>query len=247
MAVEVLTRAVTVAKSHPFYTGLVAAVLSSVIWTLSDYWEWRSFGTGGTTPSIAGYLRMTRLRIGRLFGHDDVNDASHLKATGPCFLPADFPRRAGSRPQIVSRTLPHREVPGQEELSQASLARLHSLARRLATAHPDVLDVGPSKTEGGTGDALYAHRDLPTLNPAALNDVVDREIAHVHPAENSLHVFLSEPDARRLVEGGWGQRFPAKFAPPGWIMVYAPRNMGEVELVEAIVKAAVEWVTELKV
>jgi hypothetical protein len=39
---------------------------------------------------------------------------------------------------------------------------------------------------------------------------------------------------------GWGQRFPVTWlAPPSWIMVYAPRNEDEVEIVREIVRAAV--------
>ncbi len=66
------------------------------------------------------------------------------------------------------------------------------------------------------------------------------EVAHVHPQDNSLHVYLSPQDAKVVLTREWGQRFPVEgMAPPSWIMVYAPRNEEEMEVVREIVRAAV--------
>jgi len=104
------------------------------------------------------------------------------------------------------------------------------------------LEIKLSHTEGKSTDGLYARSDVSTLNPIADDKVLQREIAHVHPADNSLHVWLSDPDARTVIESGWGQRFPLTFVKGGWTMVYAPRNEQELEVVERIVKAGVGWV-----
>jgi hypothetical protein len=72
----------------------------------------------------------------------------------------------------------------------------------------------------------------------------------VHPAENSLHVWLSGPDARLVVEKGWGERFPLSamgMCHPSWVMVYAPRDAEEVKTVEEIVKAGVGYLTGVKI
>jgi hypothetical protein len=91
-------------------------------------------------------------------------------------------------------------------------------------------------TTGHTGstDALYARADIPKLNPIAQKPfyTIDREIAHVHPQDRSLHVWLSDADAKAVVEKGWGERFVVKFAPSGYVMVYAPRNEDEVKILE---------------
>jgi hypothetical protein len=95
-----------------------------------------------------------------------------------------------------------------------------------------------SKTEGGTGPAIYVKPDVKTINPNAHK--IFYELAHVHPADNSLHVYVSPLDAKTVMKRGWGQRFPVTWlAPPSWIMVYAPRNEEEVEIVREIVRAAV--------
>jgi len=105
-----------------------------------------------------------------------------------------------------------------------------------------------SHTEGKSTDGLYALEGLPTLNVEAKEDkMLQREIAHAHPADNSLHVRLSGPDARKVMEAGWGQRFPLQFVRSGWTMVYAPRSAEELEVVERIVKAGVAWVTGVEI
>ena len=191
---------------------------------------------------------MTKLRIRQALSNNDLLDASVLQQTGPSYLPsASLTPRSGPRPHIIPRILPQRQRP--EPIPPATLSRLHSLIPSLASAHPDLFELSPSKTEGKTTDGLYGRADVDTLNPVAREvAILDREIAHVHPTENSLHVWLSERDARAVVEGGWGARFPPlERVPPGWVFVYAPRDEGEMDIVESIVKAAVRWVTGVKV
>ena len=66
------------------------------------------------------------------------------------------------------------------------------------------------------------------------------EVAHLHAEDHSLHVYLSPADAKLVITRAWGLRFPAPWlAPPSWILVYAPRNDDEVEVVREIVRAAV--------
>jgi hypothetical protein len=115
--------------------------------------------------------------------------------------------------------------------------------RTIASAHADLLEINPSHTEGKSTDGLYARKELDTLNPLARDRILDHEIAHAHPADNSLHVWLSDVDARKVIESGWGQRFPLAFVKSGWILVYAPRNAAELDVVQGIVRAGVAWIT----
>lgn len=137
--------------------------------------------------------------------------------------------------------MPQRQHP--EPIEPSTRESLQSLVRRMASSHPEILEARPSHTEGKSTDGLYARKDIPTLNPAARDKILDHEIAHAHPADNSLHVWLSDADARKVIESGWGQRFPLAFVHSGWTMVYAPRNDAELGVVEEIVKAGVGWVT----
>jgi hypothetical protein len=146
----------------------------------------------------------------------------------------------------MPRIMPQRQVP--EPIPAETRGRLLGLVVRLAEERPDLLQHRPSHTEGGWAEGLYARAELPTLNPEAREDrMLAREIAHAHPSDGSLHVWLSGPDARKVIEAGWGQRFPLKFVRSGWTMVYAPRGEEEMDVVERIVKAGVAWVTGVEI
>lgn len=189
---------------------------------------------------------MTKFRLYHLFSGSDLLDVSPHPTTGPSYLVAPLPPRSGPRARIMPRIMPQRQVP--EPIDAATRERLQNLVRQLADAHPQLLERKPSHTEGKSTDGLYALAEVPTLNPEAREDkLLAREIAHAHPADNSLHVWLSGPDARKVIEAGWGQRFPLPFVRSGWTMVYAPRNSAELDVVERIVKAGVAWVTGVKI
>ena len=123
----------------------------------------------------------------------------------------------------VSRTLLFHHIPSSYVctlyLTSNSLTHLQRLATLLSTIesqHKDILFKAPARTEGGTGAGLYAREELPSFNPAAKK--LGCEMAHVHPYDNSLHVYLSPSDARKVIEAEWGQRFPVKqIAPPSWV------------------------------
>ncbi|KAK1750073.1 hypothetical protein QBC47DRAFT_455451 [Echria macrotheca] len=243
---SIIDRLASAVSSRPALTGLCATAILGIAWTVNDFLAWKAFGTGGTPPTWSGYVRMTKFRINHLLHGPNLLDASGLPSTGPSYLTAPIPRRAGSRARIMPRIMPQRQVP--EPITPAARARLQSLVRNLADAHPSLLECKPSHTEGRSTDGLYALADVPTLNTEAREDrLLDREIAHAHPADNSLHVWLSGPDGRKVIEAGWGQRFPLPFVRSGWTMVYAPRDEKELEVVERIVKAGVAWVTGVEI
>ncbi|KAE8363920.1 fungal-specific transcription factor domain-containing protein [Aspergillus caelatus] len=122
---------------------------------------------------------------------------------------------------------------------------LFNLMNNFHSQYPQLIRLDLSKTEGGTADAIYARSELPTCNPEAA--AVGHEIAHAHPADNSLHVLLSPADARTVNEAAWGLRFAVpSMVPLGWIMVYAPRNSEEVDIVSQVVRAAIQWTTGTK-
>lgn len=183
---------------------------------------------------------MTKIRVKHTLSKNNLLDPSPLSKDGPSFL-GTIAQRRGPAPRIMPRTMPQRQRP--ESITSAARSRLQSLMQTLAASHPDILEIKPSHTEGKSTDGLYAQTDAPKLNPIAKDKILNHEIAHAHPADNSLHVWLSDPDARTVIEAGWGQRFPLVFVKSGWTMVYAPRDEVELETVEIIVKAGVAFIT----
>ena len=182
---------------------------------------------------------MTKIRLHYIWTQEDLTDTGNLTKEGPSYLRL-APRQA-PRPKIMSRIMPQRQIP--ESIDPSVRDAVHALIHDIAAKSEGKLEIKLSHTEGLSTDGLYADPKLPSLNPLANDKILKTEIAHVHPVDNSLHVWLSEADARLVVENGWGQRFPLKCVHPGWVMVYAPQNSDEVAVVEDIIKAGVSWVT----
>jgi hypothetical protein len=196
-------------------------------------------GTGGTPPTLQGYLKIRRWGLYLLYSRQNLLDPSPIPDSGESYIHSQkVPDRQGRRPRLTRWTLPQRQFP--ESITPGASAALDNLMQEFASTPPytKYIETGPSKTEGGTGSAIYVKKDVKTINPVAHK--IFYEVAHVHPADNSLHVYISPKDAKLVMHRGWGQRFPVTWiAPPSWIMVYAPRNENEVDVVREIIRAAV--------
>ncbi|KAH7384657.1 hypothetical protein BKA66DRAFT_416665 [Pyrenochaeta sp. MPI-SDFR-AT-0127] len=218
---------------------IVAGIALAGLAFIYDFKSWQSFGTGGTPPTLQGYLKIRRWGLYLLYKRQNLLDPSPIPDTGTAYIkPQKVPDRVGVRPSLTRWTLPQRQYP--EKITPVASAMLHHLMQEFAStpAYSKYIETRPSKTEGGTGPAIYVKQNVKTINPVAHK--IFYEVAHVHPAENSLHVYVSPQDAKFVLRRGWGQRFPVTWlAPPSWIMVYAPRNEEEVETVREIVRAAV--------
>lgn len=119
-----------------------------------------------------------------------------------------------------------------------------TLMSRLAREFPDILESRLSITEGRTADGLYVRTGNPETNPVVAADRrLNYELGHAHPADGSLHLWLSEADARKVIEACWGQRFCLPMVQKGWTMVYAPRNEEELAIIERFVRASIQWAT----
>lgn len=141
-------------------------------------------------------------------------------------------------------TLPQRQRPGP--IDQAAREGVWALTEKYTKAHSAILEHGLSATEGRSTMAIYAKPGLPARPATAADPVVGNEIAHVHPQESSLHVWLSEADCAEVVRKGWGERFPLSClgkVHPGFTFVYAPQAAEDVAVIERIVEAGIQYVT----
>ena len=72
--------------------------------------------------------------------------------------------------------------------------------------------------------------------------MVGTEFAHLHPPyDGSLHLVLTEPEARQVIERGWGEFHPLVeqgVMPPTNLMVFGPRDAAELETVWTVVQAS---------
>ncbi|KAJ5957276.1 hypothetical protein N7501_011555 [Penicillium viridicatum] len=223
--------------------ALLYTVAASTLAGLAAFWidfkSWRDFGTGGTPPTLSGYLKIRRWGLYLLFKRHNVADQNAIPNEGASYLEGNnLPKRAGPRPKSTRWTLPQRQLP--TSITPTASRTLATLMQDLAASptYSAYINTAPSKTEGGTGPAIYVNSDVKTVNPNAKN--IFYEVAHVHPKENSLHVYLSPRDARIVLEKGWAQRFPIFWiTPAGWVHVFAPTDDAEVEVVREIVRSAI--------
>ncbi len=68
------------------------------------------------------------------------------------------------------------------------------------------------------------------------------EFAHIHPpSDGSMHMMLPVDDVSQVLESGWGEihpLVPEGSAPPTLVMVFGPRDEGEVEVVLRLIDAS---------
>jgi phospholipase/carboxylesterase len=70
----------------------------------------------------------------------------------------------------------------------------------------------------------------------------NREIGHLHPWDGSLHIALPPDLAEEAIKAGWAEVHPvarAGMAPEHFVMLYGPRDEGEVAVLADMVAAAV--------
>ncbi|KAG9232048.1 hypothetical protein BJ875DRAFT_486427 [Amylocarpus encephaloides] len=217
---------------------LIAAVLFLLI--NNDYGNFLSLGPGGTPPTFLGYLKITFLRLFALSDpYTPAILAENIHPPTGYYQRASswLPLRNGPRPTIAG-IAPQRQLnqPGCGDMYRALRTSLTNLAVR----HPDTFRIGQSCFEK-KGLALFA-RD-------PINSTCRGEIVHVHHSDRSMHMNLHPDDAKIVLEKGWGERHPLarggwmrQYVPREFIMVYAPRDRSELDVICRIIEAAGFWV-----
>ena len=236
----ILAIIVSIQFVHPSLTCALIALLP-IPWIIhNDYENFISLGPGGTPSTFLGYLKITYLR---LFALSDPYKP--VAFSDPIYPPIGYyqrarswlPNRSGLRPSIAG-IAPQRQL-DQPGCPQMYLA-LRSALEKAANKQPDILRTGTSCFEK-KGLALFAQ--------APINATCRGEICHVHHSDRSMHMNLHPDDARVVLEKGWGERHPLArggwmkaYVPREFIMVYAPRDRSELDVVCRIIEAAAFWV-----
>jgi Family of unknown function (DUF5519) len=150
----------------------------------------------------------------------------------------DLPARHGPRPTTTSQ-MPH----SQTDQQPGDAAVREELARR-AFALDGVHERHSAVSVPGAR-ALVLADDAATGPPEAF--IRGREFAHLHPGPDwSLHLALPSPLADRAVARGWAELHPlarTTEVPGSLVMVYAPRDNDELEVVWWLVRASYEFAT----
>lgn len=207
----------------------------------NDYRNFLSLGPGGTPSTFSGYLKIVYLRFFALsdpYTPDTLSERYYPMKGYYQRAQTWLPKRTGPRPTIAG-IAPQRQLdqPGCGKMYQ----RLRVTLENLAVRQPELLQIGTSCFEK-KGLALFAQDPI--------NATCRGEICHVHHSDRSMHMNLHPDDARVVLEKGWGERHPLArggwmraYVPREFIMVYAPRDRTELDVVCRIIEAAAFWVT----
>lgn len=148
-------------------------------------------------------------------------------------MPSSLPVRVGDRPRTTP-TNPHTQLDQQP----ADLGWVEALARRVF-ALPGVIEQ-PSRISVPGARALVLAPEEATGPPEAF--LIDREFAHLHPApDHSLHAMLPTETVTEAVAAGWAEPHPVALRgliPPTAVMLYAPRDEAELDVIEGLVRAS---------
>lgn len=143
--------------------------------------------------------------------------------------------RIGPKPATTSR-LPHSQLTqhGPDDIVE----RLHAWAFALSGVQNQ-----PSTISVPGARALVMHECLECNHDAFMTG---REFAHIHPPPDngSMHLMLPAEEAIEVTEKGWGEDHylvTTGHFPKGLIMVFSPRDDGELETVKTIVRKSYEY------
>ena len=147
-----------------------------------------------------------------------------------------LPTRKGPKP-ATHYGLPHQQLdqqPPDQRMRDALAVRVFGL---------------PGVLEEPSGISVSGARAL-VLDPALARGpqdafMVGREFAHLHPGhDHSLHMALPESVAQAACDAGWAEPHPlaaAGRAPKTFVMVFAPRDDQELDVVAQLVEASYRY------
>jgi hypothetical protein len=147
-----------------------------------------------------------------------------------------LPKRSGSRPRTTP-TNPHTQLEQNPERGEV----VEELAQRVFSL-PGV-EESPSAISVPGARALWLRENVPAGPPEAF--MIGREFAHIHPMpDGSLHAALPPQVAQEAVEKGWAEQHPVArmgYIPQNVVMIYAPRDVQEIEVVAGLVVEAYRY------
>lgn len=150
--------------------------------------------------------------------------------------PSALPPREGPRP-LTTPSNPHTQLDQQPAAADAE--RLRRALAILIFAWPDV-EERPSAISVPGARALWL-ADSAACGPREAF-LVGREFAHLHPGPDwSLHAALPPALGQEAIDRGWAEIHPMArigLIPSTVVMIYAPRDDREVEIVGGLIRAA---------
>ena len=208
-----------------------------------DYKAFLSLGPGGTPATPLGYLKIKLLSLFCL------RDPLRPTLIPPHFRPQNgyldqdtLPKRRGERPRVQG-------VAPQRQKTQTSNAKTYAqLVQRIHNTAVDPRNQLLERTSCFEKHSSGLFTSIPIMGTCG------GEICHAHASDGSMHMTLHPADANLMMENGWGERHPLarggwcrRFVPKEFVLIYAPRDEIEVDIVMRLVAAGIWWVSGIDV
>lgn len=207
----------------------------------NDYKAFLSLGPGGTPSTPFGYAKIKLLSLICL------RDPLRPLPLPPHFRPqrgylTSLPARAGSRPQV-------RGIAPQRQRTDKSSSDVYwSLVAGMRRLIDDRENALLERT------SCFEKNSSGLFSSEPITRTCGGEVCHAHPSDGSMHMTLHPADANVVLEKGWGERHPLarggwcrRFVPREFVLIYAPRDLEEVDVAMEIISAAVWWVAGIDV
>lgn len=220
-------------------SGAIIVTLILVLVGYRDYQSWLALGEGGLPANPWGWFQTTSIRP---FLSDPLSMDGFIEDIGQPWdikALAALPKRKGERPTIAPHPVPHRQI--TQMAAPSLIALIDHRFNQIVQSDATRLVYKTSATEKHH-NAIWA-QDPANINPHSLNA---GEIAHVHVSDGSVHVILSPSDAKQVIENGWGELHGLSGFEPlmpcsTYMLLYAPRNQQEVDIIERIANASIVY------
>lgn len=209
-----------------------------------DYKMFLALGAGGTTYSFRGYTQLSFISLFRL-RNPYMAPEMPLKLRPLYGFLKDLQPRRGRRPLLVG-VAPQRQI--TQNASPNMIRALQGTIRELVDECPSHWYVATSAFEMHN-EALFSKFKTFT-EPDYYG-----EICHSHASDGSMHLTLHPEDVKIVLEKGWGERHPLAHGrtwwwhwpcPRGFMIIYGPRDMAELQQIKSIIRAAAWWVSGVR-
>jgi hypothetical protein len=208
-----------------------------------DYRAFLSLGPGGTPMTPLGYLKIKLLSLICL--RDPLRPIAippHFRPQKGYFAEDALPHRTGSKPVIQG-------IAPQRQQTQRSGEGIYGcLVQKIKALAADPRNQLMERTSCFEKNSSGLFTSIPITRTCG------GEICHAHPSDGSMHMTMHPADANLMIAHGWGERHPLarggwcrRFVPREFVLVYAPRNEDEVEVMTKIIAAGIWWVSGIDV
>ncbi|GIZ39140.1 hypothetical protein CKM354_000253100 [Cercospora kikuchii] len=228
---------------------------------LEEYQQWLALGEGGIAYNWEGFMICKHFE--KTMARDDTTDISlydspevhapgweesagtHREAAQTSFLSRPLPERDSPRARAKPFIFPQRERNEKEPQDEQIRAAYQSAVSRLSEVNDD-LHWKTSVLERH-GPALFLQDRLLPVTPLA--KPTQGEICHIHRSDLSAHVTLSFPDAKEVLQKGWGERHRLSGTERlhlGYTMLCVPRSVSEVDVFVSVLQAGIDYMKSNK-